>query len=197
MGKSVYAWAQPIRKDKTVVKRAKVEDSDDDLDSIESFWQEHRALLQIDKNGLDEAWVAQPQIYQDIGDRLALEISRRDEAKDELADTIAEIDGRVRELHADDDKKPTETAIKMEVSQDVLVQKAKKRLRALELNVGRLTALKDSFHQRRYALQDLTSLHLGGYYQSNSGHAKNAREATHEGSRKAMQAERAKQKERD
>jgi hypothetical protein len=173
-----------------LVKRAKVEDDDDESDSIDSFYSKYRGLLAIDKHGLDEEWVAQPGIVQEIGERLALEISRRDEAKDDVADVVSELDAIVREAHAEDDKKPTETAIKNEIAQDPKVKKAKKRFRLLELNVGRLTALKDSFHQRRYALQDLTSLHLGGYYTSNSGAAKAARETTHDSSRKAMQSER-------
>lgn len=183
-----------------MVKRAKVEDDDD----IELFYEEHRAKLTIDRHGLDDEWVEQPGIVQAIGERLAIEISRRDEAKDQLADIIAEVDGEVRLAHDSDDeddkkkKKPTETAIKNEVAQDKHVKAAKQHLRTLELNVGRLGALKDSFHQRRYALQDLVSLYLGGYYTSNSGAAKSARENTHESSRKAMQDERVKKrKEKD
>lgn len=177
-----------------MAKRAKLEDDGDD-DSIEEFYVAHRERLQIDKHALDDMWLQQPGIIQEIGERLALEISRRDEAKDELADTMAEIDGEVRELHADDDKKPTETAIKNEVAQDSKVQKAKRRLRALELNVSRLQMLRESFTQRRYALQDLVTLYVAGYYTSNSGAAKGAREATHEGTRKALNVERKKSRE--
>lgn len=154
-------------------------------------------MIMIDKHGLDDEWIAQPGIVQAIGERLALEISRRDEAKDDVADIMSELDAIVRDLHANDDKKPTETAIKNEIAQDSKVKLMKKRLRVLELNVGRLGALQTSWHQRRYALQDLVSLHLGGYYTSNSGAAKQARENTHDSSRKAMQAERTKRRERD
>lgn len=166
----------------------------DDEEDIDTFYTRHREMLTIDKNGLDDEWISQPGIVQAIGERLALEISRRDEAKDELADVMSEVDGEVRLAHAEDEKKPTETAIKNEVAQDKFVKKAKATLRTLELNVGRLGALKDSFHQRRYALQDLVSLYLGGYYTSNSGAAKSARENTHESSRKSMQDERVKKR---
>jgi hypothetical protein len=176
-----------------VAKRAKIEDEDED--SIDGFYDEHRDKLQIDKHALDDMWLEQPGIIQAIGERLALEISRRDEAKDDLADITSELDGIVRESHVEDEKKPTETAIKNEIAQDPKVKKAKKRFRTLELNVSRLQMLRESFTQRRYALQDLVTLYVAGYYTSNSGAAKGAREATHETSRKAMQAARKRSRE--
>lgn len=173
-----------------VKKRAKLEDDDEDSPSIDAFYNEFRPKLAIDKHAMDDMWLAQPGIVQEIGERLALEISLRDQAKDDLADIGAELDTQVRELHADDDKKPTETAIKNEIKQDKTYKAAQTKLRALELNVGRLQALSTSFHQRRYALQDLTTLWTAGYYTSNSGASKQARESTHKSSREAMQAER-------
>lgn len=175
-----------------------VEDGND----IESFLDRMKTALLIDKHGLDMEWVSQPGLFLEIADRLALEISVRDEAKDMLKDIEAEIDAEVRLAYSDDEeedpkkkkKKPTETAIKNEVAADKHVIKAKSVLRTHERNVGFLAARKEAFNMRRYALQDLTSLHLGGYYQSNSGAARGAREATHDSSRKAMQDVRAKQR---
>lgn len=172
-----------------MAKKARVK-LDDAEQTIEEFYEEYRALITIDKHAMDDMWLEQPRIYQEIGERLALEISRRDEAKDELADVSATVDAEVRELHADDDKKPTETAIKNEVKADPRYKRALGNQRELELGVSRLTALKDSFHQRRYALQDLTTLWTGGYFTSNSGAAKDARERKHLTNREAMQAER-------
>jgi hypothetical protein len=145
-----------------------------------------KGAIQIDKHDLDNEWVAQPGLYLEIADRLALEISLRDEASSTIKDLAAELDAEVRESHADDEKKPTETAIKMEIVGHKRMQRAKEGLLELEKNVGLLSARRDAFQMRKSALQDLTSLHLGGYYQSNSGAAKNAREATHDSSRKAM-----------
>lgn len=176
-------------------KRAKL-DEDDDI-SIDDFYDEYRGLLLIDKNAMDDMWLDQPRIVQEIGERVALETSRRDEAKDQLADISATIDSEVREAHAEDEKKPTETAIKNEVKQDKRVQYMQRRLRVFELNVSRLQALSTSFHQRRYALQDLTTLWIGGYFTSNSGGARDARDRKGAGGREAMQAERKRRKERE
>lgn len=177
-------------------KRAKLDDDDEDSPSIDAFYNEYRAKLVIDKHAMDDMWLEQPGIYQEIGERLALEISLRDQAKDDLADIAAELDSSVREAHADDDKKPTETAIKNEIKQDRTYKAAQSKLRAHELNVSRLQMLRDSFHQRRYALQDLTTLWTGGYFTSNSGAARDARERKHLSNREAMQAER-KRRERE
>jgi hypothetical protein len=179
-----------------VKKRAKLDD-DDDAPSIDAFYNEYRGKLQIDKHAMDDMWLEQPQIYQEIGERLALEISLRDQAKDDVADISAELDTQVRELHADDDKKPTETAIKNEIKQDASYKAALRKHRAYELNVARLTALKDSFHQRRYALQDLTTLWTGGYFTSNSGAARDARDRKGASGREAMQAERKRREKED
>jgi hypothetical protein len=168
-----------------MAKREKLAE-DDDL-SIEEFYDEYRPKLQIDKNAMDDMWLEQPAVVQEIGERVAMEISRRDEAKDDLADVLAELDALVRESHSDDEKKPTETAIKNEIKQDSKAKRAQKRLRAFELNVSRLQNLMESFKQRRYALQDLTTLWAAGYYTSNSGGAKNAREASADRGRKGMQ----------
>lgn len=180
-----------------VKKRAKLDDDDEDSPSIDAFYNAYRGKLMIDKNAMDDMWLEQPQIYQEIGERLALEISLRDQAKDDLADITAELDTQVRELHADDEKKPTETAIKNEIKQDKTYKAAQSKLRALELNVSRLSMLRDSFHQRRYALQDLTTLWTGGYFTSNSGAAKDARDRKGQSGREAMQAERKRREERD
>lgn len=176
--------------------RAKLDEDDDDL-SIEEFYSEYRSLLLIDKNAMDDMWLQQPRIVQEIGERVALESSRRDEAKDQLADIGATVDSEVREAHAEDEKKPTETAIKNEVKQDSRVVRAQRRLRLFELNVARLQALSTSFHQRRYALQDLTTLWIGGYFTSNSGAARDARDRKGAGGREAMQAERVKRREKE
>ncbi len=173
-----------------VKKRAKLDDDGDDDISIDEFYNEYRVLLLIDKNAMDDMWLDQPRIVQEIGERVALETSRRDEAQDQLADVSATVDGEIREAHAEDEKKPTETAIKNEVKQDSRVQRAQRRLRVFELNVSRLQALSTSFHQRRYALQDLTTLWIGGYFTSNSGAARDARDRKGAGGREAMQAER-------
>ena len=181
-----------------MVKRVRIEDrwkGPQDEDSIDAFYDEYRGLLQIDKHAMDDMWLAQPSIVQEIGERVALETSRRDEAKDELADITAVADGEVRELHADDDKKPSETAIKNEVKQDLRVVRAQKRLRQLELNVARLQTLSESFRTRKHALQDLTTLWTAGYFTSNSGAAKQARRDTYQSSRDAMNAERKRNKE--
>lgn len=161
------------------------------------FLARMREAVLINKHDLDNEWVAQPGLYLEIADRLAIEISLRDEASNNVKDVIAELDAEVREAHAEDDKKPTETAIKMEIAGHKRVLRAKEELLELERNVGLLSARRDAFQMRKSALQDLTSLHLGGYYQSNSGAARGAREATHDSSRKAMQTERDKLKRKE
>lgn len=153
---------------------------------MQAFFDRMSEAKLIDRNALDDMWVQQPQHYSDIADRLALEISLRDEAKDDMNGLMATVDAEVREAHLDDEKKPTETQIKNEVADDSRVKAAKIKLRGFERTIGRLQALKETFSMRRYALQDLTQLYLGSYYTNHSGGGPSPREA--------MQQERVKRK---
>lgn len=161
---------------------------------MQMFFDRMSKAKLIDRDALDDMWVEQPQHYSDIADLLALEISLRDESKDDMNSLMAAVDMEVRESHSDDEKKPTETQIKNEVADDSRVKAAKIKLRGFERTIGRLSALRETFSMRRYALQDLTQLYLGSYYTNNSGGLKQARENTHESSRAAMQQERVKRK---
>jgi hypothetical protein len=176
------------------VKKIKRERKDEDeeqpaLMSTSQFIREKRDAIMIDRNALDEMWVMQPQIYHDIAERTAMEISRRDEAKDMLREIEATIDAELREA-ADIDfqkngvKKPTETAIKNMVRDDVRWKRANKAHAELEGNVALLGALKESFMQRRYALQDLVTLHVSGYGMDAS--SKPSRDARYEDNKQRM-----------
>lgn len=161
---------------------------------FEAFYQRMKEGISIDRYALDDMWVDHPQYYHEIAERLALEISLRDEAKDDMANLYSDLDQQVRELHAEDEKKPTETALKNEINSDPAITKAKGKLRGFERSIGLLSGLRDTYSQRRYALQDITQLSLSGYFLNQSDGVRQARASTHESARAGMQAERLKKK---
>ena len=168
--------------------------------STARFLEYSREKIAIDKFDLDTMWVDQPKTYHDIADRLALEISRRDEAKNLLADVEAEIDTEIREdaeadLEKNGTKKPTETAIKNMVRADKRWKKADELKRELDKNVGLLQALKETFMQRRYALENLTTLHVSGYGMDAS--SRPSRDARHLDNRKGLHRERVRRAEEE
>lgn len=168
--------------------------------TLQEFHDELRAGIMIDKDDLDHMWIEQPQLYQKLGERLAIEISKRDEAKEALKDLEAELDGAIREEDAeridrDGGKKMTETAIKNQVREDKEFKRMSARLAEMNLDVAKLGVLKESYQMRRYALQDLTSLHISGYSMATG--SKPARERSAEQARRDMQALRKKREEED
>lgn len=156
--------------------------------------------IAIDKDNLDQMWIEQPQVYNQIAERLALEMSRRDETKNFLKDLEAEIDSELREaaeidLRENGTKKPTETAIKNMMREDKRWKKANEIQLEMDKNVNLLQARRDAYHQRRYALENLVTLHVSGY--SMEASSRPSREARHIDNRKAIHRERARKNEED
>lgn len=161
--------------------------------TVEEFMDELRENIMIDKDDLDTMWIQQPQLFQRLGERLALEISIRDEAKEELKDIEAALDAAIREednerVEQDGGKKMTETAIKNKVREAKTFKTATERLARLATGVALLGATKETYQMRRYALQDLVSLHISGYSMSTA--SKPAKDARHMTARKDINAER-------
>lgn len=125
---------------------------------------ELESALSIDPNALDEALVVHPEAFYRVAKKLALEISRRDASKKNLAEIEAEVDARIRHDAEVADEKVTEKSIESTKRTHPRVKKAIEELHKLNESVGLLSALKESFIQRGNALRELPQLHLSGYY---------------------------------
>jgi hypothetical protein len=141
----------------TKPERAVVRDEKSILERLEPY-------LQIDENALDEALIRQPDYYYQISKALALQISRRDAAKQLVEEAEANADIEIRRRGAKEDKKFTEGDIKSQKVLNIDVQNAERELLELNRSVGLLTALKESFQQRGYALNKLVDLYVSGYF---------------------------------
>lgn len=130
--------------------------------------------LRIDQNALDEALQFQPDMFYRVSKQLTLLISRRDYAKQELSEIQAEVSQEIRESAEIDtkDKKPKTkigvAEVDALVTLDKDVKKAHQALLELTREVGELTALKEAYTQRSYALKDLVALHIANYYSDSS-----------------------------
>lgn len=178
-----------------MVKREKIKRNEEERDDTSAFLDKYKEMLQIDRHALDDEWVSQPQHYQAIGERLAMEISYRDQAKDALKDIEAEVDAEIREedearlASADKEdkaKRMTETAIKNAVRTDERLADAKRNLIRMDRNATLLQNLQGSWHQRRYALDNLVTLHVSGYAMRTSSKAEEAKDRSHMEVRRKM-----------
>jgi len=156
---------------------------------------EYASALQIDKHDLDEELIRQPDLFYKVSEQLVLAISQRDAAKKDLEKELAEADEEIRRKARDKGEKITESAITARKQLDDGVIKMENRLSALNLQVGKLSALKESFAQRSHVLRDLRELYIANYY--GSGEAQQDREQRYNRARKAMDEERKRIRNRD
>lgn len=122
--------------------------------------------LKIDENALEESLQAQPLLFYQVAKQLALQISRRDQAKQGLSEIEAEIDLEIREMFRKDERKVTEREIDAEKTKDKSVVAAHKSYAELGTSVGQLSALKEAYMQRGYVLREMVALYLANYYGS-------------------------------
>lgn len=162
-----------------------------------AFMENMDAAIKIDKHSLDECVMQQPELFYRVAEKLALEISLRDELKDKLTVVQAEVDELVRMDAAKNETKVTESAIKNLVVQHPDVVSVRNTLARLNKSVGLLQALKESYSQRSYMLKELVSLFLASYYGDETATASGAKDRTYAKNRKAMQDERARRKKED
>lgn len=131
---------------------------------VDAFVKDRVRDLEIDVDALDNELTSVGQIFQKIGEAIAFATSRRDQAKDELALVLADLDIIVRQDMVQENVKVTESAVKRATLKHPDTQGATNRLRAREEELMRLQALEKSFTQRSYAIRELVSLHLAAYF---------------------------------
>lgn len=172
---------------RAVTKRAEKSEPEDYDD-----FRELEEALRIDEHALEEALRDQPTMFYRVSSAYALEISRRDAAKQAFQDAEATCDLAVREDAQKEERKITEGEVRATVQTDGNVAKARERLNRLSESVGRLAALKEAFQQRSYALKDLAGLYVANYYSASehSGATNAVRERSADEARRRMSAAR-------
>lgn len=135
--------------------------------------------LRIDRNNLEEVCCTHPEIYHEVSGRLALLISQRDEAKQEQKEVEAKVDAEIRHDIEVAGDKITEKAVESQKLLDQGVITAKNHVFDLEKQVGQMSALKDAFYARGFAIRDLIQLHIANYYGSDMERA--SRDMQHAG----------------
>lgn len=139
--------------------------SDKDLDKRVLILEDK---LAIDENGLDDAWKTQPESFYEASKLLALYVSRRDAAKQQLGIAEAEADRDNRNAAAQAGDKITEKELASMGKLDKQVIRANEGLIRLQHKVGVLQALVGAFEQRGKALSGMSSLYTTNYFQHNS-----------------------------
>lgn len=119
--------------------------------------------LAIDEYALDVALREHPDLFYQVASELALAISRRDEAKQEVDEVEATVDKELRRSAAMAGDKITEKEVESNKKLDKKVQTANDNFLEKRLEAAKWTALKEAYEQRSYALSKLVELHLANY----------------------------------
>jgi hypothetical protein len=130
----------------------------------DSDFQQFENLLRIDRNALDVALEIQPDMFYRVSKNLVLCISKRDAAKQELQEIESAVDAQIRRDASIAGEKVTNPEVESLKGLDKGVLVAKEELAALNLRVGKWSALKEAFLQRSYALKELVALYSANYY---------------------------------
>ena len=122
--------------------------------------------LKIDEHALYIALREHPDLFYQVASELALAISNRDEAKQDLDEVEAEVDMELRKDAATSGEKTTETQIQSNKKLDKRVKAANDVLLEQRYNAAKWTALKEAYESRSYALSKLVDLYLANYFSS-------------------------------
>jgi hypothetical protein len=155
-----------------------------------TFLEELQSTLRIDQNALEDAAAQHPELFYRVASEYALTTSLRDQAKQDLSETEAKADSRIRHDIEVAGDKVTEKAVESAKLLDGQVTKARDRLMRLNQEVGEWSALKEAFQQRGYVLRDLVQLYLSRYYSDTENQSHRVREARAGHARRELNKER-------
>jgi hypothetical protein len=123
--------------------------------------------LVIDEHALDVALREHPDLFYKVASELALAISNRDEAKQDLDQIEAVVDSELRKAALIGIEKVTEKAIESNKNKDKRVVSANDTFLEKRYDAAKWSALKEAYEQRSYALSKLVDLYLANYYSTN------------------------------
>lgn len=126
--------------------------------------EQFEPALMIDPDALDDGILQQADLLYRVSQNLTLQISRRDAAKQQLAEVEAMADIRIR--RAAEGSKTTEKEVKSHCEVDPKVIEATRTLLQLAHSVRQWDDLKEAIISRGYALKELVNLYVNNYYVS-------------------------------
>lgn len=135
--------------------------SDDELGRLENG-------LRIDKYALDDELIEQAHFYNEVAQRHADAISYRDEAKADFEGIKAKVGLTIRQQFAQAGEKITESGVDARIVAHPEYQNALTTLAAWSDRVNRWSGLQTAIQQRGYALKDLSTLYVAGYWADRS-----------------------------
>lgn len=125
-----------------------------------------QADVTIDQLRLDREWVKQPKLFLHYSEALAKARTKMDRAKDNVDFVKADLDGIVRDDMNANGVKITEASVQSNISIHPDMQAALLSLADARDEVNMMQAAVSALEHKKYALQNLVSLHSQNYFSS-------------------------------
>lgn len=140
----------------------------------------------IDEDRLEDGLRDNVELYRRVAQRVAIETSRRDAARQWYKTVEARIEATIRRVAKESGEKITEKDIGSRVILHSDYQQAFAKLLSIERGCKEVEALERSFSNRLSALKHLASLWIAGYYgeASASASSEKSKEALAENSKR-------------
>lgn len=135
-----------------------------DIDNVDAFLKEMRDKIVIDKHRLDDMLEWQVEATMRLGDVVALQISYRDQAEDNIKVEDALLDEDFRNEARAKSEKITEDAIKKKIITSKQHLKAVRDHAMEKKTTLQVMAVQESYRQRSHALRELVTLYSSGYF---------------------------------
>lgn len=128
----------------------------------------YKKYLAIDRDGLDDCLIKQPELFYHVSEQYTLAVGRRDAAKLELEKVEAEISQSIRENALKREEKVTEAGIAEKITIAPRVYTLRFDLLQLKGEVDKWLAMKEAYQQRSFMLRELVPIHLSQLYSGTS-----------------------------
>jgi hypothetical protein len=134
--------------------------------------EQAKELLMIDKHNLDQECMSQSDIFFRIEEQVAMAISLKDHAKENLTQVDANLAKEIRQAAETNSIKLTEAKIQELIVTDEKHSKAMQEAIKAKYESDMWMNMKEAFAQRSSMLKEMCNLYLAGYYVRDSVKAK-------------------------
>jgi len=142
------------------------------IGEIERFLHKYKGELRIDRDGLDDCVIRQPELFYHVAATLAVATAERDAVKLQLEEAEAHESHSIRRAAVQLEEKLTENSLKERLRMSSKLQALEQELLVAKADVEALAAMKEAFSQRSWMIRELVALHLSRAASTSMGGAR-------------------------
>ena len=154
--------------------------------------------LFLDRYDLPTEWETHPQAYMYWADEYTYAVFDRDRQKDQVDLVMADLDGEIRnDPDAYELTKVTDSSVAAAIKRTQLYKDEQEKMHQANLVVNRTAAAKSAMDHKRRALDNMTTLLINEFYNSNTAPAESVVSRGNKSQARFTQAQKDKEKGRE